>query len=90
MPSSGRIPSQEPGKLALRLAKHWGHKFPVRTDSAGATVIELGSGKVELEPHDAFLDVRFTGIDEESLKRVVVSHLERFARGAPVEPVWQE
>lgn len=91
MSCSGRIPSHEPTKLVLRLAKHWDHKFRVtRTADTGAARIELGSDTVELEPHDGFLDVHIAAADEERMKSVVVSHLERFARGAPVEPVWQE
>jgi uncharacterized protein len=85
--ASGRIPSSEPDKLALRLANHWGHKFPVE-NAGGVTRIELGSGSVELEPQDDVLAVRLSGEDDERLKQVLVAHLERFARGAPVEPAW--
>ena len=85
--TSGRIRSSEPEALALRMAKHFAHKVEV-TRQAGVTRIDTRFGRIELEPAGAELLVRVDGEDEEKLRELALSHLERFARGAPVESMW--
>jgi hypothetical protein len=85
---TARIASVEPDALALRMANHFGHKVPVSTD-AGVTRIETRFGRIELEPAGNALVLRLDGEDGARLEEVALSHLARFARGAPVEPVWE-
>lgn len=86
---TGRIASPEPEALALRLAKHFAHKVPV-SEEGRLTRIRTRFGLIELEPVGVELVLRLEGDDEEKLREVALSHLERFARGAPIEPVWDE
>jgi hypothetical protein len=84
---SGRIPSSEPDALALRMAKHFAHKVDVAHE-AGVTRIETRFGRIDLEPAGDVLLLRLDGEDEAKLREVALSHLERFARGAPVDVSW--
>lgn len=87
MRMTGRVDSTEPEALALRMALHFGHKVPVAQVGA-ATRIETRFGAIELEPAGNELVVTLDGDDGERLREVAVSHLERFARGAPVVARW--
>ena len=84
---TGRVDSTEPEALALRMARHFGHKVPV-TQLGAATRIETRFGAIELEPAGNGLVVTLEGDDVERLRDVAVTHLERFARDAPVVPRW--
>lgn len=77
--------------LAIRMAKHFGHKVPVSTE-AGVTRVETRFGRFELEPGGDALEVRLEPVDREGLPRlreVVESHLERFARGEELAFEWR-
>jgi cytochrome b561 len=87
---AGRISSSEPEALALRMAKHFAHKVDVAHEAGGVTRIETRFGRIELEPAPGALLLRLDGKDEEKLREVALSHLQRFARGAVVEPVWED
>jgi hypothetical protein len=84
---SGRMRSAEPEALALRMANHFGHKVAVER-TGGTTTIHTRFGTIELEPAAGELHVRLDGDEPERLREVAVTHLERFARGAPVDLVW--
>ena len=84
---TARIPSDEPDALALRMGRHFGHKVPV-IHLSDATRIETRFGTIELQPSGTELIVRLDGEDTDRLREIALSHLERFARGAPVEPRW--
>jgi hypothetical protein len=87
MTLAGRLRSDEPEALALRMEKHFGHKVPVeRRDNV--TRIETRFGSIELEPAPEALLVRLRGDESERLREVAAEHLRRFARGAPAEIVW--
>lgn len=91
MAERGRFLSQEPEALALRMAKHFGHKVPVEQDG-DRTVVTIPAGRFALEPAGEELLIELEPESEETLPRlreVVVTHLERFARGAPVEVSWE-
>ena len=75
---SGRVASDEPAALAARVARHFAHKVPVEERGA-ARRIETRFGRIDLEPE---------GDELEELRTVAVSHLERFARGAPFDVRW--
>lgn len=84
---SGRVASDEPAALAARVARHFAHKVPV--EESGATRrIETRFGRIELEPEAADLLLALEGEDLERLRALAVSHLERFARGAPFHVRW--
>jgi hypothetical protein len=86
----GRLLSHEPEALALRMAKHFGHKVPVEQDG-DRTVVMIPAGRFALEPAGDELLIELEPESEETLPRlreVVVTHLERFARGAPVDVSW--
>ena len=77
--------------LAIRMGKHFGHKVPVSTE-AGVTRVDTRFGRFELEPGADVLEVRLEPVDRAELARlreVVESHLERFARGEPLEFEWR-
>lgn len=87
----GRLSSDEPQALALRMAKHFGHKVPVE-QSGERTTITIPPGRFELEPDGDALVVVLRPASGETLERlreVVLTHLARFARGAPVEVSWE-
>jgi hypothetical protein len=86
---TGRIASSEPNALALRTARHFAHKVPV-DEVDGVQRIETRFGRIELEPGDGELIVTLDGADVGQLRTVAESHLERFARGAPFEPRWED
>jgi uncharacterized protein len=87
MTITGRIATTEPDALALRMAKHFGHKVPVTTVGT-ATHIETRVGRIELDPSGEELVVTRVGDDVDRLREVAMSHLERFARGAPLNARW--
>jgi HAD superfamily hydrolase (TIGR01509 family) len=84
---TGRIATAEPDALALRMARHFSHKVPVTTVGS-VTHIETRVGRIELEPAGADLVVTLVGDDVDRLREVAMSHLERFARGAPISARW--
>jgi hypothetical protein len=85
---AGRLRSDEPEALALRMEKHFGHKVRVeRRDNV--TRIETRFGTIELEPAPGALLVRLQGDELERLREVTSDHLRRFARGAPAGIVWE-
>ena len=91
-PLRGRIASGEPEALALRMAKHFGHKVPIE-ERDGRTRITIGAGAFELAPAPGELELVLEPESDETLPRlreVALSHLERFARGAPVDVVWDD
>lgn len=71
----------------MRMANHFGHKVEVERDGP-VTRIHTRFGAIELEPAGGELLLRLSGDDEAKLEEVALAHLGRFARGAPVEPVW--
>jgi hypothetical protein len=73
------------------MAKHFGHKVPVEQDG-DRTVVTIPAGRFALEPAGGELLIELEPESEEMLPRlreVVVTHLERFARGAPVDVSWE-
>jgi hypothetical protein len=88
MTLTGRLRSDEPEGLALRMEKHFGHKVPVER-RGNVTRIETRFGTIELEPAPDELLVRLDGDEPDRLREVTSDHLARFARGAPAEIVWE-
>lgn len=91
MRSDAVVRTAEPEALALRMAKHFGHK--VEVEQAGATTrVRLPIGMFELEPGAGVLVLRASAEDQAGLERVqevARSHLERFARGEELEINWR-
>jgi uncharacterized protein len=89
--SDAVVRTAEPEALALRMAKHFGHK--VEVEQVGAvTRVRLPSGAFELEPGAGVLGLRASAQDQVGLERVqevVRTHLDRFARGEEVEINWR-
>jgi hypothetical protein len=89
--SDAVVRTDEPKALALRMAKHFGHK--VEVEQAGATTrVRLPTGTFELEPGDRVLELRASAEDQAGLDRVqevARTHLERFARGEELEISWR-
>lgn len=92
MRSGAVVQTAEPEALALRMAKHFGHK--VEVEQAGATTrVKLPTGMFELEPEPSagVLGLRAFAEDQVGLERVqevARTHLERFARGEELEINW--
>lgn len=81
--STATIASAEPARIILRLAKHWGHKWPVQYDEQQGR-IELPMGVVRLQAGAGELGVRLEGAPEADMDRfeqVVAEHAQRMARG---------
>lgn len=90
MTSAAEVASQQADELALRMRKHFAHKVLVESDGA-VTRIHTRFGPFELRPADGSLRIRATAPDAEALahlEEVVVSHLERFARGEELTVRW--
>lgn len=91
MRSDAVVRTAESEALALRMAKHFGHK--VEVEQAGATTrVRLPTGMFELEPGADVLGLRASAEDQAGLERVqevARSHLERFARGEELEINWR-
>jgi uncharacterized protein len=89
--SDAVVRTAEPAALALRMAKHFGHK--VEVEQAGATTrVRLPTGIFELEPGVGVLGLRASAEDQVGLERVqevARTHLERFARGEELEISWR-
>jgi hypothetical protein len=84
------IRCEQPDRLALAMARHFGHK--VRVEQAGAvTSVFLRAGRFELEPGERRLAVRASAESEDDLaevKRIAENHLARFARPEPLDIDW--
>jgi hypothetical protein len=84
------IRCEQPDRLALAMARHFGHK--VRVEQAGTvTRVFLAAGSFELEPGERQLAVRASGDSEDRLadvKRIAENHLARFARPEAIEMDW--
>lgn len=92
MTSAARVETPEPEALALRMAKHFGHKVAVEQDGP-RTRIEIPAGTFELEVGDGRIEVHASAADEEGLARVqeiAGTHLARFAREAPIAVSWRQ
>jgi hypothetical protein len=90
MRASAVVETHEAGALALRMAKHFGHKVDVRVEN-GVTRVAIPAGRFELEPSDGTLVVRAEADDDAGLARVeevAGSHLVRFARETELELAW--
>lgn len=91
MRSDAVVRTAESEALALRMAKHFGHK--VEVEQAGATTrVRLPTGMFELEPGADVLGLRASAEDQAGLERVqevARTHLERFARGEELEINWR-
>jgi hypothetical protein len=84
------IRCEQPDRLALAMARHFGHK--VRVEQAGTvTRVFLGAGSFELEPGERRLAVRASADSEDQLadvKRIAENHLVRFARPEYLDVDW--
>lgn len=78
--SRGNLPTDGASRYALRLCKHWSHKFPV-TQTDGTNRIDFGGSSCELQAHADHLSILLTASQGElhDLEAVVVEHLQRFA-----------
>jgi uncharacterized protein len=85
-----------------QLCKHWAHNLAVTFDAKEGRIVFPkdarglnfpGDGAVILKAHETGLEVRVDATAPEQLeglKRVVASHLDRFAfRGAPLAFNWR-
>ena len=91
MRSDAVVRTVEPEALAVRMAKHFGHKVEVKRVGA-ITSVMLPTGTFELEPAAGALNVRASAEDQVGLERVqevARTHLERFARGEGLEINWR-
>ena len=89
MISTATITTVEPARIILRLAKHWGHKWPVQYDEQQGR-IELAMGVVLLRAGEGELAVRLEAVpdaDMDRFEQVVAEHAQRMARGETY--VWQ-
>ena len=90
MTAAAVVRCEQPDRLALALARHFGHK--VRVEQAGTvTRVFLGAGRFELEPGKRELAVRASAESESELadvKRIAESHLARFARPEALDIDW--
>jgi hypothetical protein len=81
---------EQPDRLALAMARHFGHK--VHVEQAGTvTRVFLGAGRFELEPGERQLALRASAESEDGLadvKRIAESHLARFARPESLDVDW--
>ena len=76
--------------VALRMAKHFAHKVPVREED-GVTRVETRFGAFELRPTGDTLAVALLPSapeDRDRLREVVESHALRFARGEELRLEW--
>jgi uncharacterized protein len=85
------VPTASAAKYVQQLCKHWSHKLEVDlSESRG--VVKFPAAVVTLEPEANALEVTIDGEGSEEverLKRVVASHLDRFAfREAPLRFDW--
>ena len=91
MESHASLRTDKASRYLAQLCKHWGHRFPVRFDSASGEV-ELPAGPLVLTADDAELRLTLKVADPETLARledVVASHLARFAfREGEVRLAW--
>lgn len=81
--STATISTVEPGRIILRLCKHWGHKFAVSYDDAQGR-IELPMGLCLLRVEEGGLSARLEGTPEADMahfEKVVADHAQRMARG---------
>jgi hypothetical protein len=85
------IRCEQPDRLALAMARHFGHK--VRVEQAGTvTRVFLDAGRFELEPGVRLLAVRASADGEDELadvKRIAENHLARFARPEAIDIGWE-
>jgi hypothetical protein len=89
--SDAVVRTVEPAALAVRMAKHFGHKVEVKQVGAITRVV-LPTGTFELESAAGALNVRVSAEDQVGLERVqevARTHLERFARGEALEISWR-
>jgi uncharacterized protein len=89
--SDAVVRTAEPEALALRMAKHFGHKVEVAQVGA-LTRVRLPTGTFELEPGAGVLGLRASAQDQVGLERiqeVARTHLQRFARGEELEINWR-
>lgn len=91
MRSEAFVRTAEPEALALRMAKHFGHKVEVE-QAGGTTRVTLPTGMFELEPGAGVLGLRASAEDQNGLERVqevAQTHLQRFAREEELEINWR-
>ena len=91
MTAAAVISCEQPDRLALAMARHFGHK--VRVEQAGpVTRVFLAAGSFELEPGVRLLAVRASADGEDELaevERIAENHLARFARPEAIDIGWE-
>lgn len=78
-------------RIALRLMKHWQHKFEVASTEQNIQ-IHMPNAMVEMIPTDQHLRVQIRAqqedVDLPRLQQVVIEHLERMGQ-EPLQAEWQ-
>ncbi|MBB36027.1 MAG: hypothetical protein CME88_01205 [Hirschia sp.] len=101
--SIARVPTNSAPRYLQQLCKHWSHNLDVEfTGETGRITFPktlpgsewASEGYLTLQAHDELLECRLSaGVAEqiELLKKIVESHLDRFAfREAPLTFDWQD
>jgi len=84
------IAAGKPSGYLQQLCKHFGHKVPVDfTPEAGAIAFDFGRADLAADAEALTLRVDAADADDlEKLKRVITSHLERFAFREELKIEW--
>ncbi|MEG3084589.1 DUF2218 domain-containing protein [Sphingomonas sp. PB2P12] len=90
--SVARVPTRSASRYLQQLAKHWSHKMEVIFSEEEGRITFPNGAIVEMHADTDALDVALTvpaGEDVDRMRRVVASHLDRFAfREAPLTFDW--
>jgi hypothetical protein len=91
--SIARVPTHSASRYLQQLAKHWSHKMEVAFTAEEGTIDFPNGSRLAMRADSETLDVVLTvpdGEDEERMREVVASHLDRFAfREAPLTFDWR-
>ena len=91
--SVARVPTLSASRYLQQLAKHWSHKMEVAFTAEEGTIDFPNGSRLAMRADSETLDVVLTvpdGEDEERMREVVASHLDRFAfREAPLTFDWR-
>lgn len=77
----GHVTTEQPQRLAKRLAKHWAHKYPVTEDQQQLSIELTDFGICLMRYQATGLEIELSAASEQlaELQQVVVDHLERMA-----------
>lgn len=87
----GQVTTENPQRLAKRLAKHWAHKFPVTEDEQQISIELTDFGRCVMcyQANGLLLQLSASAEQLAQLKQVVVDHLLRMASKETLAFSWQ-